>query len=110
MYAQIKDGRIVAVTDSSQGDDVAVTLPEDFDWQNISRYELADDGRLIAHPAPEPPEDPLRALERRLAELEAGAAKLEASGAKLEAIFTEWKASGAAWESPDGGLTKGDAI
>lgn len=54
MFAQIINGRIVGLSETEQPHfDVPVELPEDFDWEHISRYGLTDDGELIRHDLPE---------------------------------------------------------
>ena len=56
MYAQVHEGRIVGLSETEQPYfDTPVTLPEDFDWEHISRYELMEDGTLFEHPLPPPP-------------------------------------------------------
>ena len=55
MFAQVKNGLIVGLSEVQQPHfDTPVDLPEDFDFDHIDRYELAEDGTLIRHDAPEP--------------------------------------------------------
>ena len=46
MYVLIVDGRIVRVSEESNGDDIWMDLPDDFDYDHIYRYQVVD-GELV---------------------------------------------------------------
>ena len=46
MYVLIVDGRIVRVSEESNGDDIWMELPDDFDYDHIYRYQVVD-GELV---------------------------------------------------------------
>lgn len=48
MFVQVKNGRIVRVSETKNVGDVELDLPEDFDFDHIDRYEV-DGDTLIKH-------------------------------------------------------------
>ena len=49
MFIQIYNGRIVRVSEEQMlEDDIQIDLPDDFDYDHIDRYEVAD-GELVKH-------------------------------------------------------------
>ena len=56
MFAQIRNGRIVGLSETALPlFDTPIDLPEDFDWEHIDRYELTEGGVLIRHGLPAEP-------------------------------------------------------
>lgn len=51
MFVQIKNGRIVRVSEERSHGDVEMDLPEDFDYDHIYRYEVTSSG-LVKHDLP----------------------------------------------------------
>lgn len=52
MFVQIKNGRIVRVSEEGTPGDAEIHLPEDFDYDHIDRYEVKDSG-LVRHDLPQ---------------------------------------------------------
>lgn len=67
MFIQIKDGRIVRISEVSNGDDIEMELPENFDYDHIDRYEVVD-GSIIENDLPQVDSEPTQ--EERIAALE----------------------------------------
>lgn len=56
MYAQLHNRRIVGLSEREQPFfDTPIDLPEDFDFDHLSRYELTESGELIRHDLPPEP-------------------------------------------------------
>lgn len=51
MFAEIRNGRIVRVSEEGTPGDVEMDLPEDFDYDHIDRYEVTSSG-LVKHDLP----------------------------------------------------------
>ena len=51
MFAEIRNGRIVRVSEERSRGDVEMDLPEDFDYDHIDRYEVTSSG-LVKHDLP----------------------------------------------------------
>lgn len=48
MFVQIKNGRIVRLSESKNDGDIELELPEDFDFERFDRYKVIN-GALIKH-------------------------------------------------------------
>ena len=68
MFVQIKNGRIVRVSEVCNGDDIEMELPEDFDYARIDRYEVVD-GVLIKHDLPGSETNAEPTIKEQIAEL-----------------------------------------
>ena len=84
MFVQIKDGRIVGVSNDSNGFDFEINLPENFDFDHIGRYEVVDN-ELIEHDVPESAEVP-----SMMKEYEARFEKLEAAISTINSLLSKF--------------------
>ena len=75
MFAQIKNGRIVRLSETKNDGDIKLELPEDFDFDRFDRYEVVD-GVLIKHDIPGTEEKEEPSLQEQIAELRANLDRL----------------------------------
>lgn len=67
MYIQVKNDRIVGITEEYSNGFIEFDIPDDFDYENISRYEV-NGKELIKHDLPQAETAPT--LQERITQME----------------------------------------